>query len=606
MKDNLSTELIPDEKDTLDTLEKLLDLTGDIMLALDIKGRVVIINDPGCRLLGLSEKEILGKNWFSDGFMTSDVSGDLKSSISSVTQDKKFSFEGNLITSSGVIKYITWHIKTIIDKYKNTQKILMSGEETSKTNFISTLDPVMAYNSYKEKEYGKIISAVMDGYFALDTQGRFLDANRAYCDMTGYSKSELLKMTVTDIDCTETRDQTLSRIAWIIANRKVKFETRHRRKDGIMIDVENSVCYLEGPGRIYAFARDITTRKQREGEILYLTYHDKLTGLYNYTFYMAEKERLDLSRLLPISVIMGDVNGLKLINDAFGHSVGDEYIVSISQVLKSCCRKEDILARTGGDEFIILLVNTTRDDVQAVCRRITKACVNKKIVSGSSTLFMSISLGYATKSSQNESLDDIIKEAEAFMYRRKLLESKSMHSSLMATIRSTMFEKSHETQEHAARLAKLSKSVGIRMNMTDKELNELELFSLLHDIGKMSIGDEILQKKDPLSASDWDEIKKHPEVGYRIALAVPGLVPVAKHILCHHERYDGLGYPQGISGDDIPLMARILSIVDAYDSMTNDRPYRKALSRDVAIAEIKKNSGTQFDPLVVDVFLEII
>jgi len=218
-------------------------------------------------------------------------------------------------------------------------------------------------------------------------------------------------------------------------------------------------------------------------------------------------------------------------------------------------------------------------------------------------IYLDIALGYATKEHEGEFIDETTILAEDLMYRRKLLERKSLHSSIISSIKTTMFEKSNETEEHAERLAELSKKLGHAIGLSDEKIDELELVSTLHDIGKISVDRNVLTKSGKLSEEYWHEIKKHPEVGYRIANSTPELRHIADFILCHHERWDGKGYPQGLSGKEIPLVSRIISIVDAYDAMTQDRAYRKAMPKEEAIAEIIKNAGTQFDPEIAKIFI---
>ncbi len=387
------------------------------------------------------------------------------------------------------------------------------------------------------------------------------------------------------------------------------FEFRLKCKDGIYRFIQlTAVNRMRDPniqGILMNFY-DITERKKRENEILYLNYHDLLTGLYNRAFFEEECSRLDTERQLPISVIMGDINGLKLINDAFGHKDGDRLLVEIAKILSICCRKEDILARTGGDEFCILLPQTTTEEARAICKRVIDDCKKYENKTDNGMLYLSISLGYATKTNPKATIDSILIEAEEYMYKQKLLERKSIRSSLLSSIKTTMNEKSHLTAEHEERLATLSKRIGSALELSDVQINELELLSTLHDIGKLSINDQILNKPGKLAEEEWAEIRKHPDIGYRIAQASPELMPIADYILCHHERWDGKGYPQGLSGGSIPLLSRIVSIVDAYDAMTQDRPYRKAMPEADAINEIKANAGTQFDPKLASLFVEVI
>jgi len=384
-------------------------------------------------------------------------------------------------------------------------------------------------------------------------------------------------------------------------------EYRNKCKDGnymnILLTGVNMLHDANIKGVLMNF-NDITESKKREEKILYLSYHDVLTGLYNRAFFEEESKRLDNERQLPLSIIMGDINGLKLINDAFGHAEGDKLLVEIAKILSSCCRDGDIVTRTGGDEFCILLPQTSIEVAKTICRRIYKACENYEGKTGKGMLYLSISLGYATKTDSGALIENILKDAEEHMYKQKLLESKSLHSSIISSIKTTMFEKSRETEEHEERLVALSKMVGQALDLTDAQLNDLELLSTLHDIGKLSINDQVLNKAGKLTDEEWLEIRKHPEVGYRIALASPELVPIADFILCHHERWDGKGYPQGLIGEKIPLLSRIISVVDSFDAMTQDRPYRKAMPVAAAIDEITKNAGTQFDPEISRIFVE--
>ena len=190
------------------------------------------------------------------------------------------------------------------------------------------------------------------------------------------------------------------------------------------------------------------------------------------------------------------------------------------------------------------------------------------------------------------------------MYRRKLLEHQSIRSTLLATIKELLFSKSNETAEHADRMAQLARRLGAELSLNEVDIVSLELMATLHDIGKISISNSVLSKPDKLDEAEWTEIRRHPEIGYRIALTIPELQGIAGYILCHHERWDGTGYPQGIKGEEIPYISRIVSVVDAFDAMTEDRSYHKGMSSEDAAGEILRYAGSQFDPTIARIFVE--
>jgi len=330
-----------------------------------------------------------------------------------------------------------------------------------------------------------------------------------------------------------------------------------------------------------------------------------LTGLYNRRTY--EKELLHLNRKehLPLSVILVDINGLKLINDALGNDKGDEIIVQTSKLLKEIIRKGDFLARIGGDEFCILLPKTDIKTAREFFKLIDSECEKYNSQKNNTYSHINISYGAATKENKEDDFKEIYKEAEDNMRRRKLLASKSSRNAVISSIKATMQEKSCETIEHEQRMSLLARKIGAYLNLSEIEIESLDLLSKLHDIGKVGIPEQILRKPGELTDKEWDEMRKHPEIGYRIAMSSADIAPVAEYVLSHHERWDGLGYPRNLQGKNIPLLSRILSVVDAYDAMTEGRIYSKKMSKEEALQEIKRCSGTQFDPEIAESFIKI-
>ncbi len=357
--------------------------------------------------------------------------------------------------------------------------------------------------------------------------------------------------------------------------------------------------FINGQEKLLETFVDISNLKKAEKEIVYLSYNDHLTGLYNRRYIEEKINKWDQKEQFPVSVIMADINGLKLMNDIYGHFEGDRLLTLAAGIIKDSCGKQGFPARWGGDEFIIL-IKASKQEAESVCGRIVNGC-RKVDFKG---IGISVSLGYEAKTYQTEEIRHVIKRAEDAMYKHKLLERRSYRNTILNSMISTLYAKSKESKEHVERLKTACKKIGIKIGLSHTELNDLELLALLHDIGKISISDVILNKSGILSGREWDEMRKHSEIGCRIAQAYPELTQIAEFILSHHERWDGTGYPRHLKGEEIPLLSRILAVIDAYDAMTNDRVYRKAMTKGMAIEELVRYSGTQFDPEIVKIFIE--
>ena len=430
------------------------------------------------------------------------------------------------------------------------------------------------------------------------------DWNQNAADLLGWSKEEVLNKRLFNLLTVEKNqkkinnkikkiiEQEMNQIEFVAINTKAGAEIK-TTWDNILIYDQGEIV------QVASFIENVTKQKEREDKLKYLNFYDNLTGLYNREYFHEELKRLDVKRQLPLSILVGDVNGLKVVNDAFGYQAGNQFIKVIAEILQNVCRKEDIIARVGGDEFAFLFPKTDKAAVEKIQQRIEARCRNHE----AEPIIPSIALGSATKTNMNQDITKILTAAEDRMYKHKLVESNSFRNCIISSLEKSLLEKSDETENHNYRLKKLALDIGEHLDLESEKLDELEIVARLHDIGKIAIPDSILKKPGSLNKKEWNKMKEHPEIGYRIAQASQELAAIADKILAHHERWDGTGYPKGLKGEEIPLLSRIASVVDAYDAMTNDRVYRPAMPKEEAKEELINCAGTQFDPQIVDVFI---
>jgi diguanylate cyclase (GGDEF)-like protein/PAS domain S-box-containing protein len=464
----------------------------------------------------------------------------------------------------------------------------------------------------KSKLLETTLVSVGDGVISCDKEGHVLFINRVAEELSGWTKNDAIGKpieTVFNIINDINREKAGNIVAEVIDTKEIHELDNHTlliARDGSERTIEDSAAPIidengDVLGVVLVF-RDYTEKKQKLDQIEYLSYHDQLTGLYNRRFYEEELCRMDTPRNLPMSLIMGDVNGLKLVNDSFGHVMGDELLKKAAATITKACRADDVVARLGGDEFVVLLPKTDQVEAEQVIARIEDLAKTEKV----GTVELSISFGFETKLDAEEDIQRIFKRAEDYMYRRKLTESLGMRNKTVGMVIETLFDKYQKEMFHSERVSRLSAEVGTKIGLNSKDSHDLQTAGLMHDIGKIGIAEGILDKSEKLSEQDWIEIRRHPEIGYRILSSANEFAEIADHILEHHEHWDGSGYPKGLKGEEISLEARIIAIADAYDAMTKMRLHMNDLTVEEAIEEINRCSGTQFDPEIARVFINMI
>lgn len=380
-------------------------------------------------------------------------------------------------------------------------------------------------------------------------------------------------------------------------------EKRYVKADGSEVWVHMTVARYKDEFNQEAHVvmiMDITPRKIAEAKAKYYLDHDAMTGLYNRRYGEDKLPELDKPEYWPLSIIVADANGLKVTNDAFGHNEGDRIIKKLANAFLDSIKPGDYVVRTGGDEFTVFLPNTSGAEALKMMGKI-----NRRFEEDTEDGFLlSMAMGCATKASPEETLNQVYQSAEARMYYNKIQDSNAHKVKIIEYLQKKLEKENPTIKKHCLDVKKYAMALGEEVGLSEEVILELGLAAYYHDIGKVGLNVSIINKKENLDQRDWASVMKHPELGYQILKSVPEYGKVADYVLYHHERVDGVGYPNASNGKEIPTPAKILSLAEAYSDMTMDRPYREKLTKEEAIAEIRNGAGTQFDKGLVDIFID--
>jgi diguanylate cyclase (GGDEF)-like protein/PAS domain S-box-containing protein len=455
-----------------------------------------------------------------------------------------------------------------------------------------------------EYELRTLVDNSPDLIFRLDRQLRYTYANPAYERLTGILRDQFLGRTNRALGMSSQMIEL-----WQSAAQRV---LESGQDHVIEFDMES----LFGKRYFYAqlipefarsglvetvlvIARDITERRRAEEQIRYISFHDKVTGLFNRAFFEEEIRRVDTERDLPISIIMGDVNYLKLSNDVFGHTEGDNLLKTIAEAIRKACRQSDIVARWGGDEFAVILPKTDLPTASEIVSRIKQIAAD----SGGTAVRPGIALGIAAKEQRDQNIYQIIRRSEERMYDNKIAESRQNAENVLSKLMELARERTQDLTRHIDEGYALARRFGRELGLEEDQLKSLLLLIELHDIGTAVVPEGILTKPGRLSEEEWRLVEKHPEAGFRIVKSFPDTARISDEVLSHDEHWDGTGYPRGLKGKEIPYLARVFALIEAYDVMTHRRPYARALSHDEALEELRRNAGSQFDPELAEKFI---
>ena len=461
-----------------------------------------------------------------------------------------------------------------------------------------------------KKELQTTLISIGEGIITVDKDDNITFMNPAANNLTGWEFTEALGKKIEDVLVIENEDdlntiksptsQVLKTKSIIKLTNNLKLKSKTNERHPVEI---TAAPIIKSDGVAYGSVivlNDVSESRAKQKQIEFLSYKDILTGAYNRVYYEKKLNELQTDKNASVSLMIIDVNGLKLTNDAFGHQVGDRLLIKVVESIKQSIRSEDLVFRIGGDEFVVIQINANLAEIENVFSRLHRAIENEKIMN----IPISVSIGWGIKQSSDDRMEVIFKNAEDMMYRNKASDNKSLRHQTIQLIMKTLFEKNPREEAHSKRVSNICLKIGEKIGLDASRLKDLHTAGLLHDIGKIGVENNCLDKADSLNEEEWNTVMKHPQIGHSILSSVNDYAPLADIVLSHHERWDGKGYPNGLAKEEIPLEARIISVADAYDAMTRDRSYRKAIGLNEVINELKRCSGTQFDPEVVQIFLD--
>ncbi len=564
--------------------------------------------------------------------------------------------ETKIITKDGLEKIVS--VSTSLIEYKGSAMFLSIWRDiTERKRLQSALQE-------SEVRFRRLFETAQDGILILDAEtGQIREVNPFLMYMLDYSREEFLGKKLWEVGAFVDIEKSKAAFFKLQSKGYVRYEDLPlKTKDGRLINVEfvSNIYNVDRSKVIQCNIRDITERRrlaielsrvngalmEANAQLEQLALKDSHTGLYNHR-YLKEAIEVSFSRAersgTSLSVIMMDIDFFKSINDVYGHVFGDLVLKQFAALLTRTVRPYDVVIRYGGEEFIILSPDTDRTSAQVLARRILKEAgeyafgdevhsvrlklslgvasypqdaiqksselvnyadriLSKAKENGGNRVYCSLNIKKETGKAQRISDIELLKDK---IGKLTIRASRSLVEETLAFAR-TIGLKDHYTGMHIEKIVNYSAKISQELHFPEEKIEFIKEAAMLHDLGKVGIADHILHKKSKLNSKEFEEIKKHPQIGADIIRPIHSLHPIIPYLLYHHERWDGKGYPLGLAGERIPLGARIIAITDVYQALVSDRTYRKAYSEEKAIAMIKKNSGTQFDPEVVKSFLTIL
>ena len=497
---------------------------------------------------------------------------------------------GLFVTGAGVGAVAAWRLN---EDVRSETEIAYQQARASEDRFRS---------AFENAPIGMALASIQPGDF-----GRYLQVNPAMSAITGYSQERLLELSGPEITHPDDVAQGIevSRRMASGALESATLDKRYIHADGRVISALVNLSLVRdatgAPQHAVVQVQDITERKRAEAALAYQAHHDQLTGLPNRRKLLQDLEqRLESQSTEPTLLLVFDLDGFKAYNDTYGHPAGDTLLIRLGERLQAAVSGRGCAYRMGGDEFCVL-TSLLADGPEALA-----AAGAAALTEGGEGFEITASHGAAMIPLEAASAADALGLADQRMYARKGRTRASAGRQATDALLKALAERNPGLGAHLDDVTDLCEAVARELGLSDEAMTPLLQAAALHDVGKVAIPDAILDKPGPLDEGEWDFMRKHTLIGERILAEAPALAEAAKIVRSSHERYDGKGYPDGLSRHDIPLAARIIAVCDSFDAMTSDRPYRTAMSEEGALSQLHKYAGTQFDPRVVKAFVKAI
>jgi len=355
-------------------------------------------------------------------------------------------------------------------------------------------------------------------------------------------------------------------------------------------------------GAMFLVLKDITEGQRRIERLSEAGEFDPLTGAYYRSRLPELLRKLDKKSNLPMALFMFDVNGMKIVNDIFGYDEGNSLLMKCATILSMAAPHRGVMVRMSGDEFLLMVPKCSFEEREYIADKVLEYTKEET----SELITPDISIGIGAKELESQDIETALRKTEEKLITVRNRDSVSFKNSIVKDLLRHLAMKNFETTKHVIRVKGLALMLGESIGLGQDRMKTLSLAADIHDIGKVVIPDEVLGKKGNLTKEDWAQIKRHPVISYSIANALPKYKSTSEAILYHHEFWNGTGYPEGLKGEEIPLLSRILAIVDAFDIMQKTTHYRpRSFSPREALNEIKRCAGSQFDPNLVRYFIKI-